>query len=263
MISFLPDTSRDEYGNITIVFGERFENVILVLKRVNFGGVITVEVKIQQLMAKTLVTAGKIGYNANTNITQWKALGEEAYKTDPVKYKAAEITHWDGENPPFELGTTVEESFLSLQTTSLYTFGGDEGPKKWYSDLPCLQNVDNSPFAVGPIEVFDAKMPNLVDGSKMFANCEHLTTFKSEMPSLTNATSMFEGCEVLNSWTVELPNSLINAKSMFKGCSGLTSWNVALPNSIIKVSYMFRGCSGLESFSTPSGALPDSITDAS
>ena len=81
MISFLPDTSRDEYGNITIDFGERFENVILVLKRAEFGGVITIEVKIQQLMTKTLIDSKKPDYDASANIARWKALGAEAKAT--------------------------------------------------------------------------------------------------------------------------------------------------------------------------------------
>ena len=207
---------------------------VLVLKRAEFGGVITIEVKIQQLMAKTLIDSKKQDYDASANIAQWKALGEEAYKTDPVKYKAAEITHWNSENPPFELGTTVEESFLSLQTTSLFAFGDEHPkPKEWYSDLPCLQYIDNSPFAYGPIEVFDAKMPNLVDGFGMFVDCSNLTSFSSEMPSLQNAFCMFGGCTGLNSFNVsELPNSLTNARCMFYNCTGLTSWTVALPDSL-------------------------------
>ena len=81
MISFLPDTSRDEYGNITIDFGERFENVELILKRVDFGGVITIGVKIQQLMTKTLIESKKPDYDIVANIAQWKALGAEAKAT--------------------------------------------------------------------------------------------------------------------------------------------------------------------------------------
>ena len=79
MISFLPDTSRDEYGNITIVFGERFENVVLVLKRVDFGGVINIEIKIQQLMAKTMAAATaptkREDDEVEANVREWKALG--------------------------------------------------------------------------------------------------------------------------------------------------------------------------------------------
>ena len=58
-VSFLPETSKDEYGNITIVFGQNFENVILVLKRVEFGAMceqeqLTIEVKIRRLMGRTM-----------------------------------------------------------------------------------------------------------------------------------------------------------------------------------------------------------------
>ena len=75
MISFLPDTVRSSDGSLTVDFGTYFQNAVLVLKRTVFDGMkheeeeeITIEVKIQRLMAKTLATAGKDGYNANKNI---------------------------------------------------------------------------------------------------------------------------------------------------------------------------------------------------
>ena len=63
MISFLPDTSRDTDGNLVITLGETFSDVVLVLKRTVFDGMkqeeeeVTIEVKIQRLMAKTMAAA--------------------------------------------------------------------------------------------------------------------------------------------------------------------------------------------------------------
>ena len=48
---------------------------------------------------------------------------------------------------------------------------------------------------------------------------------------------------------------------MFSDCTGLKSWTVELPNSLTDASYMFAW-TGLNSFSTPSGTLPNGLTNA-
>ena len=77
MISFLPDTVRNSDGSLTIDFGTYFPNAVLILKRTVFDGMkqeeeeVTIEVKIQRLMDKTLAAVGKDGYDVEANVAEW------------------------------------------------------------------------------------------------------------------------------------------------------------------------------------------------
>ena len=106
----------------------------------------------------------------------------------------------------------VTEPFLSLRSLQFVSIQSEV--TEWRSDLPALENA-HCLYISGPLEVFDAKMPNLKEASCMFQNKTSLRFFNSEIPSLAYASNMFEGCSGLNSWTVALPNSLINALGMF------------------------------------------------
>lgn len=76
---------------------------------------------------------------------------------------------------------------------------------------------------------WEISLPNLTNGSYMFAYCTELKSFSGDLSNLENGEEMFGSCESLTSWTVELPN-LTNGSYMFSCCYGLTSWTVELPN---------------------------------
>lgn len=291
-ISITPDIERDCEGSIiNLIFAGKDENpgfakATIQLGRISEKTYETVEMKIAQLMEKTLVDSRKPDYDQTDNLYKWSALGHEAFETDPEKFKYANECTLPTD---FTAGAVVNDCLISLDEIPIDGFPVAEGVDTivWNSDLPSLvDNENRSPFAPGPSKIiWNGKMPNLVNGSVMFYRCEALTSFNAELSQvLQNTAEMFEGCTGLTEWTVELPDGLQYATDMFCGCSGLTewtvdlpaglqtaqgmfsyctgltSWNVDLPAGLTDTNTMFIGCTGLTSWSAK---LPDSLTNAS
>lgn len=210
-MSFLPETSRNSDGSLTVRFGKYFPGIALVLKRAQSDGMyeqaeIDIDTEVRRKMSITLATAGREGYDADVNLDEWHDLGVRAKNGGDSKYDYADILDYTGGET---LGEVVDKPFLSLRTTNAYVFK-QQGVKEWRSDLPCIKTSANSSFATGPIEVFDGSLPNLVNGKCMFSNCSELTTFTSEMPVLVEGGEMFAFCSSLASFSADL-HSLVNA----------------------------------------------------
>ena len=80
-MAFMPDCMRNANGSLTIVFRDQGEHldfsfVSIVLKRTDNDSIpvemeVTIEMKINRQMAKTLDAVGKPGYSAAANIAEW------------------------------------------------------------------------------------------------------------------------------------------------------------------------------------------------
>ena len=96
---FLPHNTKNEDGSITVAFCEAgdasdFSEVKVFLNRSEYNEiadelVITIEIKINRYMGKTLRDSKLEDYDAAANVAGWKELGQEAYETGEEKYKYA------------------------------------------------------------------------------------------------------------------------------------------------------------------------------
>lgn len=99
---------------------------------------------------------------------------------------------------------------------------------------------------------FSGNLSNLVEGRKMFYNCNKMTTFTANLHSLIRGKQMFMSCSAMTKFQNEgggSPNldSLVDGFQMFRGCTALKTWNCNLPN--LKNAYnMFLDCASLEIF---------------
>ena len=289
-INITPDIERDCEGSIiNLIFAGKDENpgfakATIQLGRISEKTYETVDMKIAQLMEKTLVDSRKPDYDQTDNLYKWSALSHEAFETLPEKYKYADVSSLPTD---FTAGPVVNDCLIGLSEIPTNGVPVAEGVDTivWNSDLPSLvDNENRSPFTSGPTIIWNGKMPNLVSASIMFHNCTGLTSWNVDLPAgLQNAEYMFYNCIGLTKWDVELPLSLQYASGMFYGCTGLkyfsrelpeglqdasymfshctglTSWTVDLPFGLQNASYMFEGCSGLTEWT---GDLPAGLQNA-
>lgn len=100
---FIAESVRETDGSLTIVFGEEDEHldffyVSLVLTRAGSASIpvemeVTIEMKINRLMAKTIAKSGSFTPEERTaNIGEWKALGVEAKEKEGTNYPYADCS---------------------------------------------------------------------------------------------------------------------------------------------------------------------------
>ena len=120
--NILPETFRNTDGSLSILFFEAtetvdFSEVVVILKHTTVDGmitkVITIEMKIAALMAKTIADSKKPDYDRAANIAEWKALGVEAKTTEPDNYPYADCS------------TAAELTTAGLKPSTATTIGSD------------------------------------------------------------------------------------------------------------------------------------------
>lgn len=92
---------------------------------------------------------------------------------------------------------------------------------------------------------WNGNLPNLVDGTFMFKECEKLNSFQGNLDSLQYAVDMFNGTNIA-SFSTPMPN-LRDAYGMFRDCSNLQSFHTDISHAT-NTQGMFQGCYNLSAF---------------
>ncbi len=132
---------------------------------------------------------------------------------------------------------TFHKSFGYARPTSCY---------KWFDGMSALTSFTNI--------IYYLNTSNVTNMSRMFYNCESLTSLdvsKFNTANVTNMSNMFFDCSSLTTLNLSSFNTanVTNMTGMFSGCSSLTTLNVSNFNTanVTSMGAMLWNCSGITS----------------
>ena len=117
-----------------------------------------------------------------------------------------------------------------------------------------INKVEDNKAYVNDTLYGNIQAEKIKDGSRMFYQCNKLTSFTSDLSSLENGYYMLSYCYNLETFSSDSSGSRMNlsnlteAACMFQSCNKLTSFSSDLP-SLLNGEEMFRSC-GFESFTS-------------